>query len=48
MFVYPEEVGGVFTECPSGMFAYGTPLRRGSVTDKVYKEAAVNYAVDEF
>src|SRR5262245_41657084 len=26
MFVYPEEIGGVITECPSGMFAYGTPL----------------------
>jgi len=48
MYVYPEEVAGVITECPSGMFAYGTPLRRGSVTEKVYKEAAVNYAVDEF
>jgi len=48
MFVYPEENGGVITECPSGMFAYGTPLRKGSLTDKVYKEAAVNYAVDEF
>jgi len=48
MYVYPEEVGGVVTECPSGMFAYGTPLRKGSVTDKVYKEAAVNYAVDEY
>ena len=31
------------------MFGYGTPLRRGSLTDKVYKEAAVNYGtVDEF
>jgi len=48
MYVYPEETGGVITECPSGMFAYGTPLRKGSVTDKVYKEAAVNYAVDEY
>lgn len=48
MYVYPEEVGGVITECPSGMFGYGTPLRKGSLTHKVYKEAAVNYAVDEF
>jgi type IV pilus assembly protein PilA len=48
MFVYPEESPGGPLECPSGMFAYGTPLRRGSLTDRVYKEAAVNYAVDEF
>ncbi|HEY8153793.1 MAG TPA: prepilin-type N-terminal cleavage/methylation domain-containing protein [Myxococcota bacterium] len=48
MYVYPEETGGVITECPSGMFGYGTPLRKGSLTHKVYKEAAVNYAVDEF
>jgi len=49
MYVYPEEIGGVITECPSGMFGYGTPLRRGSLTDKVYKEAAVNYSTgDEF
>jgi type IV pilus assembly protein PilA len=48
MYVYPEENGGVITECPSGMFAYGTPLRRGSLTDKIYKEAAVHYAADEF
>ena len=48
MFVYPEETAGGITECPSGMFAYGTPLRRGSLTDKVYKEPAINYAVDEF
>ena len=48
MYVYPGGDRGVITECPSGMFAYGTPLRKGSLTDKVYKEAAVNYAVDEF
>ena len=50
MYVYPEEIGGVMTECPSGMFGYGTPLRKGSLTDKVYKEAAVYRAVgvDEF
>jgi type IV pilus assembly protein PilA len=49
MYVYPEDVGGVITECPSGMFAYGTPLRKGSLTDKVYKEPAINYATgDEF
>ena len=48
MYVYPEDSPGGLTECPSGMFAYGTPLRRGSLTDKIYKEAAVNYAVDEF
>ena len=49
MYVYPEETGGVITECPSGMFGYGTPLRKGSLTDKVYKEAAINYATgDEF
>jgi type IV pilus assembly protein PilA len=48
MYVYPEETAGVITECPSGMFAYGTPLRKGSLTAKVYKEAAVNYAVDEY
>jgi type IV pilus assembly protein PilA len=49
MYVYPEETGGVITECPSGMFGYGTPLRKGSLTDKVYKEAAINYSTgDEF
>ena len=49
MFVYPEDIGGVLTECPSGMFGYGTPLRKGSLTDKVYKEAAINYSTgDEF
>jgi type IV pilus assembly protein PilA len=41
MYVYPEETPGGMTECPSGMFAYGTPLRKGSLTAKVYKEAAV-------
>jgi type IV pilus assembly protein PilA len=49
MFVYPEEIGGALTECPSGMFGYGTPLRKGSLTAKVYKEAAINYSTgDEF
>jgi type IV pilus assembly protein PilA len=49
MYVYPEETAGGLTECPSGMFAYGTPLRKGSLTDKVYKEAAINYSTgDEF
>jgi type IV pilus assembly protein PilA len=49
MFVYPEETGGGIGECPSGMFGYGTPLRKGSLTDKVYKEAAINYSTgDEF
>jgi type IV pilus assembly protein PilA len=49
MYVYPEETPGGLTECPSGMFGYGTPLRKGSLTDKVYKEAAINYSTgDEF
>jgi type IV pilus assembly protein PilA len=49
MYVYPEEAGGVMLECPSGMFAYGTPLRRGSLTDKMYREAAINFAApDEY
>jgi type IV pilus assembly protein PilA len=49
MYVYPEETPGGLTECQSGMFGYGTPLRRGSLTDKVYKEAAINYSTgDEF
>jgi type IV pilus assembly protein PilA len=49
MYVYPEMTPGGITECPSGMFAYGTPLRKGSLTDKVYKEAAINYSTgDEF
>ena len=47
MYVHPEGPRGM-TECPSGMFAYGTPLRMDSLTDQVYKEAAVNYAVDEY
>ena len=47
MYVYPEETAGGIAECPSGMFGYGTPLRRGSLTAKVYKEAAVNYGADD-
>jgi hypothetical protein len=49
MYVYPEETGGGIGECPSGMFGYGTPLRKGSLTDKIYREAAINYSTgDEF
>jgi len=50
MYVYPEEGAGGITECPSGMFGYGTPLRKGSLTAKIYKEAAVYRAagVGEF
>jgi type IV pilus assembly protein PilA len=49
MYVYPEETAGGTIACTSGMFAYGTPLRRGSLTDLVYKEAVVSSsAPDEF
>jgi type IV pilus assembly protein PilA len=47
MYVYPEETAGGIVECPSGMFGYGTPLRKGSLTAKVYKEAAINYGADD-
>lgn len=40
MYVYPEEIGGLMTACPSGMFGYGTPVRKGSLAE-VYKEAAI-------
>ena len=45
MYVYPEETAGGIDECRSGMFGYGTPLRKGSLTAKVYKEAAIYRAV---
>jgi len=45
MYVYPEETGGGLGECRSGMFGYGTPLRKGSLTAKIYKEAAIYRAV---
>ena len=49
MYVYPEETPSGNVECASGLFGYGTPLRRGSLTNLVYKEAVVSSsALDEF
>jgi prepilin-type N-terminal cleavage/methylation domain-containing protein len=45
MYVEPKRADGTTTECPAGLFGFGTPIGPGG---KIFSEVAVQRSADEF